>query len=363
MLTTPPALDVQDSVSGLVRPFARGDVPEVAQLYNRAFRKSSARPSAELEAFFVDLFFDAPCQADTPLSSYVFEDAQGRIGGFVGTHPRTLMLEGRRVAAAAYGQLMVAPELRGRGMAFKLVEQFYQGGQEYSFCGSAAPATRAINERLGGINPAAKGLRWRKLLRPGRALARRLARARKLGPLRHLAGAWTGRLRLEASMAHGEMPDLGAIESVYEQAFTAEQFHPIFQPDHVAWKLRRAAVSNKRTMFARVVDVGSGPIGWYVWFLAADGTATVVEMLCVASQHETVLRHLLRQARAAGAESIGGLCNHPSDAQAARSVGASVRRAESSFVFHAPNHDLLKDFPGGPQYLSQFDGEGWLDFP
>lgn len=363
MLTTPPALDVQNSVRDLVRAFARGDVPEVAQLYNRAFRKSSARPSAELEAFFEELFFDAPCQADTPLSSYVCQDAQGRIGGFVGTHPRTIMLEGRRVSAAAYGQLMVAPELRGRGIAFKLVERFYQGGQEYSFCGSAAPATRAINERLGGINPAAKGLRWRKLLRPGRTLARRLARARKLGPLRHLAGAWTGRLRLEAGMAQSEMPDLSAIESVYEKAFTGERFHPIFEPDHVAWKLRRAAGSSKRLMFACVVDVGSGPIGWYVWFLAADGMATVVEMLCVAGQHETVLRHLLRQARAAGAESIHGLCNHPSEAQAARSVGASVGRAESTFVFHSPSPHLLTGFPDGPQYLSLFDGEGWLDFP
>ncbi len=363
MLKTTPAWDVQDSSRGLVRPFARSDVPEVAQLYNRAFRKSPARPSAELEAFFEDLFFDAPCQTDTPLSSYVCEDTQGRVGGFVGTHPRTLMLEGRRVSAAAYGQLMVAPELRGRGIAFKLVERFYHGGQEYSFCGSAAPATRAINERLGGINPAAKGLRWRKLLRPVRALARRLARARKLGPLRHLAGAWTAPLRLEGGMAQGEMPDLGAIESVYERAFTAEQFHPIFEPDHVAWKLGRAAVSNKRAMFSCVVDVGSGPIGWYVWFLAADGRATVVEMLCAAGQHETVLRHLLRQARAARAESIGGLCHHPSEALAARSVGASVGRAESTFVFYSPNPRLLKNFPDGPQYLSLFDGEGWLDFP
>lgn len=363
MLTTPRAADVQESARGLVRPFARGDVPEVAQLYNRAFRKTSARPSAELEAFFEDLFFDAPCQAGTSLSSFVCEDGKGHIGGFVGTHPRTLMLEGRRVTAAAYGQLMVAPELRGRGIAFQLVERFYQGGQEYSFCGSAAPATRAINERLGGINPAVRGLTWRKLLRPGRALARRLARARKLGPLRHLAGPWTAGLHLEAGMAQGKIPNLGAIESVYERAFTDLQFHPIFEPEHIAWKLRTAGVSSKRALFASVVDVGSGPIGWYVWSLTADGRATVVEMLCVPGQHDTVLRHLLREARTARAESIGGLCNHMSEAQAARSVGASLRRAESTFVFHSPNPSLLKEFPDGPQYLSIFDGEGWVDFP
>ncbi len=367
VLTSAPISAARKPARGLVRPFERDDVPAVARLFNLAFRKAPGRTSPKLEAFFEELFFNAPCQTDTTLRSYVYEDHNGRVGGFVGTHPRSLLLDGRRVVAAAYGQLMVAPELQGRGIGFRLVERFYQGGQEYSFCGSAAPATRAINERLGGVNPEVKGLSWRKSLRPARAAMRRLARSGKLGPLRHLARVWPSGTRTEGAIDQRYTPDLRAIETVYERAFADMRFHPVFEREHITWKLRTAAALSRGLQPARtftsVVNVDKDPVGWYVWFLAADGAATVVELLCVPGHREAVVRHLLREAHAVGAESVGGLCNDASEADAVQSVGASVRHAQSTFVFHSQDRRLLQAFPDGPQHLSVFDGEGWIDFP
>ncbi len=348
---------------GSLRPFERGDVPAVAQQFNRSFRRTTDPPSAKLGAFFENLFFDAPCQKNTSLRCYVYEDESGDIRGFVGTHPRSFVLDGKPVTAAAYGQLMVAPELRGRGIAYELVKRFYEGGQEYTFCGSAAPATRAINKRLGGINPDAYGLTWRKTLRPMRSLVRRMAHARKLGPLRHLASAWTSDLNLQTFSDPNGSLDLCAVETVHERAYVGMRFHPLFEPDHLCWKLRLAAASSKRATFASVVDTDDGPIGWYVWYLEASGSATVVEFLCVPGHHKTVLERMIAEARDAGAESIGGLCRGTAETDELRSLGATLHRAESTFVFHARDPQLLQTFPDGPQHLSVFDGEGWIDFP
>ena len=94
-----------------------------------------------------------------------------------------------------------------------------------------------------------------------------------------------------------------------------------------------------------------------------NGSATVVELLCAPGQRTTVLKHLIAEARNAGAESIGGLCMGSAEADELRSLGATLHRAESTFVFHARDPQLLQTFPDGPQHLSVFDGEGWIDFP
>ncbi len=406
MTTSAPTSPVRKSRYGLVRPFERGDVAAISRLFDRVFLHGPGRSSSRLEAFIQELFFDAPvpCVGWAPpafcrvgravpassapndvgqsptYASYVYEDERGNVGGFLGVHPRTLMLDGRRVLAAAWGQFMVAPELRGRGMALRLTERFFRGGQELSFSGSANTSARAINKRLGGINPKSRGLSWRKTLRPVRALARRVGRAvpafcvpndvgqspkrqrgiwtRHAAVTRTLAGASGSDLC--GTLAHG---DLDAIETVYERAFAGARFHPAFEPDQMAWKLRIAASSNRPGTIARVVKTEAGPVGWYVWFLGADGAATVVELLCAAGHHNAVVKHLLTHARAAGAETISGLCHDEAETQAVRSAGASVWQAQSTFIFHSCNPHLLETFPNGPQHVSLFDGEGWIDFP
>ena len=363
MPTTAPSPTPPTTAGGSLRRFERGDVPAVARLFNRSFRKTTDPPSVKLKAFFADLFFDAPCQKDSSLHSHVWVDESGEIGGFVGTHPRSVVLDGKRIEAAAYGQLMVASELRGRGIAYELVKRFYEGGQEYSFCGSAAPATRSINKRLGGLNPEVYGLTWRKTLRPIRSFAHRLAKARKLGPLRHLAGAWTSDLSLPTDGDPSASLDLRAVETVHDRAFAGIRFHPLFEPDHLSWKLRTASASGKRATFASVVETHDGPIGWYVWHLEANGSATVIEFLCAPGHHQTVFEHMMTEARHAGAESIGGLCNGIAETDALRSLGATFQRAESTFVFHARAPQLIQSFPDGPEFVSVFDGEGWIDFP
>lgn len=357
--------------TGVIRPFDRTDIPGVARLFDRTFRKGPGEASRRLEKFFEDVFFDAPTQIDTKLRSYVFENDQASIGGFVGTHPRRFLLDGRPVTAATYGQLMVAPEMRGKGIAFLLVERFYDGGQGYSFCCSAAPATRTINERLGGINPSVKGLSWRKTLRPGIAFARRLSVARKLGPLRHLAvplataiasarGSGDSGCALDDTMG---VADPGEMESVRDRSLDGDRFRPAVSADEFAWKLSVASSSDRCRVFTRVVKSCGSLAGSYVWQLTDDRAGSVLEMHIVRGCDRAVISDLFRCARLAGAIHIGGVCNNEAEADAIRAAGAVVSQVESTVVFHSHQTDLLTAFPDGPAHLSSFDGEGWLGFP
>lgn len=354
---------VSQTGRGHFRPFERRDIGEVVRLFDRAYRGGPGRASPECEALYEDVFFDAPCQVGSKLDSLIWEDEQGCIGGFCGMHPRSLMLNGQMVSAATPGQLMMAPELRGLGIGLELVDRFFHGGQDVTFCVSAGDATRAITTRLGGTNPKEKGLLWRKVIRPRRSLARRVSLARKLGPLRHLASPFVANMSRDRAAEHDDPPPLETIETVYQRAFADLQFHPVFEADHMKWKLRTAVAANRPGMLARVVDVGDGPVGWYVWFLEFDGTASVVDLVCVPGHYQTVVEHLLQHAGRTAAESIGGYCHSAPEAEALTSAGASLWYVESKFLFHTCNTDWRKAFPDGPQYLSVFDGEGWIEFP
>ena len=95
--------------TGLIRPCVRDDLSGVTRLFDIAFFHGPGRCLSKLEAYLTDLLFDAPCQNGSPLHSYVYEDTDGQVGGFIGTHPRTFIFENRPITAAAYGQLMVHP--------------------------------------------------------------------------------------------------------------------------------------------------------------------------------------------------------------------------------------------------------------
>ena len=320
------------------RPFARGDVGEVAGLFAVARGDGERGTLGGTEATLLDVFFDAPCQADTPLPSFVAVE-EGRIVGFCGTHPRSFRLDGRVVLGASLGQLFVAPEARGRGVGTALVQRFLGAGQQFSFCASAEGATRELLKKLGWANPAEKGRRWSVALRD-ESLAS--------GPV--------------SSAAAVDVPALDAIEEVYERAFSGLAFRPHFDARHMAWKLGTAARPRDRKLFAGVVESGGRGIGWYVWLHRSDGTGVVIDMVCAPGSEEQVVARLLGQARSTSAGSIGGYVHRPREAEALREAGAELTQRESKLVFHAARDGWRERFPNGPQYVSPFDGEAWIQF-
>ncbi|MEM7669277.1 MAG: GNAT family N-acetyltransferase, partial [Pseudomonadota bacterium] len=144
--------------SGRIRPFATDDVDQVVKLFDLAYLSGAGETSNERSALFRRVFFETPDRSEGALTSLVWEDSAGHVFGFCGAHPRRFVQDGNVILAAAPGQLMVAPELRGRGIGVALVRAFFAGRQSFTFSGSAGDATRAITGAIGAVNPALRGI-------------------------------------------------------------------------------------------------------------------------------------------------------------------------------------------------------------
>ena len=98
--------------SSHIRPFAKDDIPAVADLYQRVYLPaySGARSVllASLERYFEELFF-AELWQDEPISPLVCTDAQGRLAGFVGTIPRRMIFKARPILLANSFHFMADP--------------------------------------------------------------------------------------------------------------------------------------------------------------------------------------------------------------------------------------------------------------
>ena len=91
---TPPEPTRQGT--GVIRPLARGDLEQVADLYARIARPRDAAPPRLLADHFADTLLDQPW-ADPEIPSLVY-DEDGQIRGFIGSHVRRFELDGARCA-------------------------------------------------------------------------------------------------------------------------------------------------------------------------------------------------------------------------------------------------------------------------
>src|SRR6185503_523061 len=130
-----------------VRPFRQEDLPAIVELRRRCFRFEAPAPDEQVERDLTTLFLDSPWR-DPELPALVYEDAQGKIVGFLGVLPRPMSLGGVPIRAAATTRLMVEPERRGVA-ALRLLQTFLSGPQDLSLADQATGSSRALWERLG----------------------------------------------------------------------------------------------------------------------------------------------------------------------------------------------------------------------
>jgi len=374
-----------------VGPLQPQDLPDLVQLFDVSFFRGPGRRLPQLEACLHDLFIPVSARPDGGLRSFVYRDERGRLGGFLGTHPRRFVFEGQPILAACCGQLMVRPDLRGQGIASRLCAAFYAGPQQFSFHGTAA-RTREIHRRMGAFNPPFYGLSWtyrfgslapafRRFVKP---LGDRLWPGRNppaecaLDPPAVAVAALRdaeARVSIPRSQVNG---NLGDVASIHRRAFEDARFYPAFTEPEFYGRLAlalgvgsgsdnnvaRFAIGRADVMtHARVVYERGEPIGFFLWRLQGDGTGLVLDLLCVPGTHGQVLRVLLTDARRCGASTIGGYCADCAEACAVQAVGASLRYRPSTYMVHSPCSEITAVFLDAPPRLSTFDGEGWLDFP
>ena len=374
MATLPPVTDAHGSTAvveaGPVRELRPSDVPEVARLFMRAYRRSNDPPTRELCDYFHRVFFSDPWKELEVSPSLVFVDDAGTIRGFLGAHPRRLVCHHRTITAVVMGQLMVDPSMQRRGIAWKLGSTILTGPQTLTYGTTASAPAARMWRRLGFWSPPFAGLKWSKRLLSTGTTSRHAGRGSHFAvPLRSLKKAfqrWTGR-RVQmgpATLPYRSICDPQELYTLQRSLLDGFTMRSDLDVEHTAWLWGMLAdTGEKGRLHSCVVrNNDDQPLGWAVYFLNDDHIAEVLEIAPTNDCCADVLRALFHHAADSGCVRIRGGCVTPELTSSVVELGARLTAADSGGVFHCTDADVQSALFNGHAFFSELDSESWLSF-
>ena len=355
-----------------IRALQREDLPGVCELYESVARSGSTTPPPQLIGYFERTFLDYPW-LDDDIPSLVYEDSDGRIVAFLGSHVRRLRVDGRRLRLACSGQLVGSPAGQHRGVGALLVKRYLGGPQDITITDGATDYMRRLWLRLGGMVAAHASIGWVKVLRPvavASFLARRqgwLGSARALSVLaptidtaaRHTVGQRWGHLpappRTTAEILSAEM----LVKQVGEAA-RHRRLYVDYDVDYVEWLFDELDAVDVRGIPIRHLlrDRVGRVVGWYVYYLAKGGISQVLQVAAPAGDPGAVLDHLFWHADRGGAAAVLGRIE-PAVIGEFFGRRCQLTRTEWALV-HTQDPGVLALLGSPSALLTRLDGEWWM---
>ncbi|NOS99179.1 MAG: GNAT family N-acetyltransferase [Phycisphaerales bacterium] len=342
--------------AGRVRPFEPDDVPAVADLYMRAYRRVDRSASPELRRYVMEAFLTDPWRRLDVSPSLVHEGRDGRTTAFLGAHPRRFIVAGREITASAMGQMMVDPNARRSGIARRLGQAMIAGPQALTFGTTASAEAAMLWRSLGFWNPAASGMTWRRTLeRPPRFPSRRwfaerlAAGDRRFGSatlaVRAMIGAeeWCGLTRLFADDRH---------------------VSPNLDDDHARWiwSLLGQSRQKGRAQGWVVERRGFGTIGWWVGLLDDAGRFRVLDTAVTPNHVVDAVAALIAHGEHGGWTRIEGVCTSPALTAAVVACGARLHAGPGAHVYFAADPAVRAAVHNAGALISELHSESWLSF-
>jgi hypothetical protein len=361
---------------GRSRAFAETDIPQVARLHNAVFtpRERRARDGRDARhAYFKNVFLDNPWR-DPALTSLVYEEADGRISGFLGVVPRRMSMRGQQLVAAISTQFIIAPDARNTLAAVQLARTFLEGPQDLSITDEANDAARKIWEGLGGTTALLQSIHWTRPVRPARFALSFARKRRALAPLAAVAGPLSRIVdvlatRVPCSHLFQSRPPvladalrldtvLAAIQECTGGSLRVEYDHRAF-----CWLLERAAVRRPDAALHTVLirNQELSVIGWYLYSLHPNGVADVLQIAAKPGAVDLVLDHLFYGAWRQGATAVTGRVE-PRFLQALSDKYCLFHRRGPWMLVSAKKREVVQAFAVGDVFFSRFDGEWCLGF-
>lgn len=365
---------------GPIRPLEREDIPAVCQLYERVFRSGTADPPPQLLNYFERTFLDYPW-VDDAIPSLVYEDSDGELVGFVGSHVRNLRMDGRPLRMGCSGPLVAAPEARHRAVGALLLRRYLAGPQDITITDGANDLAWRLEASLGGQALVHASTGWTKVFRPGAAVAAWLSErhrwpslgrvARLVAPMvdvvaQALDTAAPGRLRRRAGLVPPQ-PAAAAVpltvDALLEQmghAARTLRLHPDYDAKYLEWLFSELEAVHFRGVPVRhLIHERSGRVaGWYIYYLAPGGIAQVLQIAAPNGKPELVLDHLLWHAASGGAAAVQGRLE-PALFGALRAHRCLLSHSQLALV-HTEDLAVLGLLGSPKSMLTRLDGEWWM---
>ena len=356
-----------------IRPCERDDLQQVAALYELVMRLGSSTPARGLGSYLERVLFDQPW-ADPEIPSLVFVDGGGRILGFQGSSVRRALFDGRPIRIGCCGQLVSHPDARQRAAGALLLRTYVRGTQDVTITDTASEPMRRIAMVMGMRMLHLGCIEWIRVLRPS-SYARCLLRDRRSdGSPRRRSRA---RLLLSAVDA-GVTRVAPLVAPPASSEATAEPLTPATMLEHlsligdrvrlrldydepyVGWlftELER--VTGLGTLVARLVrEPGGRVLGWYVYYLLAQGSARVLQLAAHDRDVGRVLDNLLRDAWNGGAAAVQGRLEPRLVEPVASRRCVTIYRGGA--LVHSRDKEIVGVLTSPDSLLTRLDSEWWL---
>lgn len=350
-----------------VRPLEADDVPQVAALYELVVRSGRAEPAPGLTEYLKRTVIDHPW-TDPDLPSYVYEDRDDGIIGFIASHPRRLVHRDQPLRMACSGQLVAHPNAHARGVGALLLRRYLAGPQDMTITDGATETVRLMWEALGGVTNTGASVGWTRVLAPlryaGLELSHRRGRS-SAGPSR--LGAALRRSvpyppPVRAPAATSEPLTAEALVEALTALSRPYPLRPDYDVDFLEWLFTEldAVAPTRGEVQRRLVKTREGRVaGWYVAFVRPGGIAQVMQLAARPGEDTgLVLDELLHRADTQQAAAVRGRLE-PHLYPHLRERRCLLHRTEWALL-HSGDPALLGAVTTGRALLTRLEGEWWM---
>jgi hypothetical protein len=355
-----------------IRPLQRDDLPQVASLFEFISRSGSRTSAPALVSYFERTLLDHPW-ADPEVPSMVYLDSDGSVAGFIGSHVRRLVLDGKPVRMACGGQLMSDPSVRNRAVGALLLRRFFDGPQDLTITDGATEATRRMWRGLGGNVGHLGSITWARLFNWRSAGEQALERFGMgtwrpvAGPALSLAHAVADRvpaisMRVQEPPTGGEDLTPQALLEHLPSLSDHRRLRPDYDERFLTWLFREMAeVRNRGTLVKRLIRTREGRVlGWYVAYLQPRGISQVLQIAAKERDAGALLDHLFHDAQRARVGVLAGQLEPFLFEALAQRRRRCFLHLSGNFLVHSRNPDILNPILLGEAMLTRMDGERWM---
>jgi hypothetical protein len=363
-----PALAVR---RGWARALRQDELPRVADMFQRVFRKRRSPASPALTEELHALFLEHP-GADPDVGSLVYERADGEIGGFLGVLPARLQFNGRPIVASVMSSWMVEDRERDAAAGATLLRAHLARGHDLTLTDTANGTSVDVLHRLRlGLSPC-HSLQWVKALNyaayGAAALRERLgawAPQRLVTSARRAENLARRRLGLNGLDAHPGWRRETVAPARFGEGLNAlaaadRQLAPCWSAAEYDWMLARAAQrpSLGALQLRHVFDARGRLAGAYAYHAQPASRAVALTIVARRLSEEGVLRMLIADARDAGCTHICGAAD-PALMDGLYLIPKVFYRHSCAMALKARTPEILAAATTAQGCIGGLVGDGW----
>ncbi|URK86925.1 GNAT family N-acetyltransferase [Rhizobium sp. RCAM05350] len=355
--------------TGAVRAMERSDLPAVADLFTRTFRKNNQTTDSQLAGYLETVFFSSPLY--TPdVGSLVHLNETSTIDSAILAMPLEFMVHGRPVTARVLCAFMAEGKSGAAGAA-RLARMLRAARQDFCFTDNASPVSADHWVAGGGLVLPVQSLEWHRTFRPAAAaldIARRKVTLLTKLPLQGLARAADrfvrrSRTSFAATSHDGVTSAPISLPQFMEQAqLMMERFsvHPVFSKAEFDWLITAAQLNTSlgELQGRSITDAQGKTIGCYLYFGADGRNAVVLNVLCHERQEAAVVAQLFADLDSLGYASAQGMAQ-PFLTHAVLRQRHLVHKHTGYFCLVTRHTDLKQAAIGDGFYAGGLASESW----